>query len=308
MQILDTDLHGIIGMGAQLGIAQAKELVQLERNAHYMRYETFNRLTENIEEDNGLTSVPLVMKNEDGVTYTILSGNHRISAGISAGQTKFLVLVVETLEKARALATQLSHNAIVGEDDAAILATLYNEIEDVSLRMYSGLDDKSLDLLADNDIIGIGEESLNYQTITIAFLPHEAAKLTETWKEITSLYAQDDYWIARMDQNEEFMEAMDISGKSYNVLNIATQLELIIKVFMNHLTDMQEGYLDKDGNQKHKKRVPISTVFGTDSVPIRVARQLVSVIKKKGSAGEIDPNHPWELLLELIDDGKKTKK
>lgn len=42
------------------------------------------------------------------------------------------------------IAIQLSHNAIVGQDDPDILKKLYDKILDIDLKEYSGLDDKTL--------------------------------------------------------------------------------------------------------------------------------------------------------------------
>jgi len=39
------------------------------------------------------------------------------------------------------VAIHLSHNAIAGQDDLAILRELFDEINDVALKEYSGLDD-----------------------------------------------------------------------------------------------------------------------------------------------------------------------
>ncbi|MDF3142048.1 MULTISPECIES: hypothetical protein [unclassified Streptomyces] len=46
----------------------------------------------------------------------------------------------------------LSRNAIAGKDDPAILKELYDELESVEWRQYTGLDDKALDLLKKVDV------------------------------------------------------------------------------------------------------------------------------------------------------------
>ena len=59
-----------------------------------------------------------------------------------AGPSEVMVLYSDReLTRAQQVAIHLSHNAVVGQDDLAILRELYDEINDVALREYSGLDD-----------------------------------------------------------------------------------------------------------------------------------------------------------------------
>jgi hypothetical protein len=113
-----------------------------------MRHEQFQRLVANIREDGHLTSTPLVWHDADSGRRIVLSGNHPTKAAIEAGlSTIFWLEVTDPLPRQKQIALQLSHNAITGEDDPATVKALYEELEDVSMRLYSGLDDKTLDLL-----------------------------------------------------------------------------------------------------------------------------------------------------------------
>jgi len=111
-----------------------------DKNARFMKAEQYRRLVDNIRRDGCLTSVPFAVRQGD--RYTILSGNHRVRAARDAGLTEVLVLYSEReMSHQQQVAIQLSHNAIVGQDDLAILRELYDEINDVALKEYSGLDD-----------------------------------------------------------------------------------------------------------------------------------------------------------------------
>lgn len=97
-------------------------------------------MRDNIASDKRLSSVPLCYRHEDG-RLEVLSGNHRVKASIEAKIPVILVLVItETLDQSRRIAIQLSHNALVGEDDQSILANLWSKIETVKDKLYSGLD------------------------------------------------------------------------------------------------------------------------------------------------------------------------
>ncbi|WP_433353408.1 ParB N-terminal domain-containing protein [Micromonospora saelicesensis] len=135
-----------------------------------MRKETFDRLVANVRRDGALTSTPLVWHDAATERMVVLSGNHRLMAAREVGLTAVDVIVVDQqLSRARQVAPQLSHNAIEGEDDPATLKHLYEELDDVDWRAYSGLDDKQLDLRAQVDVEGLSEANLDFATVQLVF-------------------------------------------------------------------------------------------------------------------------------------------
>lgn len=68
----------LFGQGMELRIVNPKTLTLLKENARYFKKATFQQLTENIKNDNRLSSVPLCL--QDGETLEVLSGNRRILA------------------------------------------------------------------------------------------------------------------------------------------------------------------------------------------------------------------------------------
>lgn len=100
------------------------------------------QLVENIKRDKYLSSVPFCWYNKTTKKYLVLSGNHRLKAGIDAGIQKFVVLYTDKdLEKQEQVAIQLSHNAIEGKDDLVILKELWSQVVDVNWKQYIGFDD-----------------------------------------------------------------------------------------------------------------------------------------------------------------------
>lgn len=124
----------------------------IDKNAHFMEQSTFRRLVENIKRDGQLSSVPFCVKHSDG-KFTVISGNHRIQAAQMAGIVNTPVMVVDeddiTHDEMRAI--QLSHNSIVGQDDAELLKELLDEITDVALKEYAHISNEVLDAVNDID-------------------------------------------------------------------------------------------------------------------------------------------------------------
>ena len=121
--VAEESLAAIAGINASLegqpykaAVVPIEGLELLEKNARFMRSETFRNLVENIKRDGGLSSVPFCLKLGD--RYRVLSGNHRVQAAQEAGVKRLLVLYTDReLSREEQVSIQLSHNAIVGEDD-----------------------------------------------------------------------------------------------------------------------------------------------------------------------------------------------
>lgn len=131
---------------------QLSDIKLVEKNAHFMSNDTFTSLVNNIKRDGQLSSVPFCVRHEDG-KFTVMSGNHRIQAAKMAGLTSVYVMYVEEAETTRdwLLATQLSHNSIVGQDDAEILKQLLDEIVDVAMKEYAHISNEVLNAVKDID-------------------------------------------------------------------------------------------------------------------------------------------------------------
>lgn len=169
----------MFGDGMRLMIVPPASLTLLKDNARFFKRETFRQLRDNIAADKRLSSVPLCYRHDDG-RLEVLSGNHRVQASIEAGIPHILVLVItEELDKSRRIAIQLSHNALVGEDDQSILANLWAQIESVQDKLYSGLDSETLKELGDVELVNFSTPQVPAHMVTFMFTDGEKEQLSE---------------------------------------------------------------------------------------------------------------------------------
>ncbi|MEV4819307.1 ParB N-terminal domain-containing protein [Micromonospora tulbaghiae] len=288
----------------RLMTVRPQDLTLLEVNARYMRKEQYDRLVANIKRDGCLTSVPLVWHDVENDRKVVLSGNHRVTASIDAGLTEITVMVVQQkLSRARQVALQLSHNAIAGEDDPATLKQLYEELDDVDWRAYSGLDDKQLDLLAQVDLEGLSEANLDFATVQLVFLPHELDGARASFDEARKLTQVDARWLAGYGDYETTLDALATAHGAHNVGNVATALGLILAVFERHLGELRDGvWLDEESGEPigHAHRlVPIETVLEARSMPADAAAVLHRAVEKLVRSGEVPADQRWR-ALELL--------
>ena len=169
----------MFGDDMRLMVVEPASLTLLKDNARFFKRETFRQLRDNIAADKRLSSVPLCYRHEDG-KLEVLSGNHRVQASIEAGLPHIIVLVItETLDKSRRIAIQLSHNALVGQDDQSILANLWAQVESVQDKLYSGLDSEMLKELEDVPLVNFTTPQVPAHMVTFMFTDGEQAQLSE---------------------------------------------------------------------------------------------------------------------------------
>lgn len=274
------------------------DLKLLDLNARFMRHDQFARLVENLRRDGQMTSVPFAWKQRNG-SYLVLSGNHRVQAAMEAGIDEgWVMLCDDPMPKSRRVALQLAHNAIAGEDDPATLKQLYDGLEDIDWRQYAGLDDKTLELLDEVQLGSLSEAHLDFQTVTITFLPSEKERAEKAWEAARAeLTGADEVWLARFEDSERTLDALDAAGRAYGVTNAATALMIVLDIFERHIDELKEGFLDSQGEAPDGKRmVPTAAMLGHEITAgaASVIERAIARMLERDEAGT--PGQAIELL------------
>lgn len=166
-------------------VVSLERLDLLDKNARFFRAEQFKRLVENVKADGQLSQIPFCVQRQDG-RFLVLSGNHRVKAAKAAGLAEIpIIFPTQPLTEQQELAIQLSHNAIAGQDDPVILKELWDQLSDVNLKMYSGLDDKQLGALLKMPMPALSDVRLDFRTTTFLFLPDEIEQVKAIFADAT---------------------------------------------------------------------------------------------------------------------------
>lgn len=214
------------------------ELTLLEKNAHYMDPDEFSRLVANIKADGVLTSLPVVYRG------TVLSGNHRTQAAIKAGLVESDVIeIVSELTADEQLAIQLSHNSIKGKDDSNILRDLYDSINSLDLKLYSGLTDDDFKI-TDVEVQTLSFVQPVYEDLVIAFLPEEKTLFIEALEKVGKK-AKDRLIVAGRASDFDLVFKAVINAKSkLNIINTAEALKTIAELALQKLEDIPDESAD----------------------------------------------------------------
>lgn len=207
-----------------------KDIRLVEKNARYMTNEMFENLVANIKRDGNLSSLPLC-KREKGGGLRALSGNHRVMAAVKAGLSIVLVLVIEKdLTRDEEVAIQLSHNAIAGKDDPVLLKELWDEIQDLALKVYAGLDTELVKKLDSMQFDAIAEARLDFKTITFLFLPEEEERLKEVLEKADAAFAGDATYLAGKGHYAKVFDAIIKAKEGYNIVNNPTAMMKLLEL------------------------------------------------------------------------------
>jgi hypothetical protein len=235
-----------------------RDLKLLERNARFMQGVQYRQLVENLKLDGALTSTPLVYQG------TVLSGNHRVQAALEAGIEEADVIEVLTpIDEKRQVALQLSHNAIVGQDDPGALADLYRGL-DIEWKQYSGLTDAALNDVAELDVNALALGQPEYQELVLMFLPEEQGAFLRALKSVEGKLKKGvPVFVGRYEDFDRFFEAVVAMKKVKGVHNSALAVRMIAELALAQL----EGRGAEDGAPDGTPRGAAPEAAGAETPP-----------------------------------------
>ena len=286
-----------------------RELKLLEVNARFMKQDEFQKLVANIKRDGCLTQLPFCCKDPVERKWLVLSGNHRVQAAIEAGLEEIDIQATnKRLTKDEMIAIQLSHNAICGQDDMAILKELYGAIDDISMKKYSGLNDETLKLLEKVSADSISSPSLDYQIINMLFLPSEVKEIQRALKEFKSEIEANPTLVARFEDYEEFMNTMNDVGKGKVVKNTALTFMCMLRLAQHNIEQLKETWMVE---AKPKDMVPLASILGRSDIKASEGIELNKALELLADRGKIKRKDKVSGLLMLaqyyLEHEKKSK-
>ena len=227
----------------KLAFVNPADILPVEKNAHYMPKRIYDQLVANVSADKNLSSLPFCWLRPDG-KFVALSGNHRVMAAAGAKVAKILVLYTDgQLSKAEQISIQLSHNSLVGQDNPSLLLELWNEIDDLRLKIYTGLDDNQLKTLAPISITRLNEEPLRLEELTILFIPSELARIEELVKLLGPVSRK--RFAAMAQEYDPFFEVLLNFKEATGIINTATAFMQIAEI----VTEWLENHKKTEHNE-----------------------------------------------------------
>lgn len=221
----------------RIAIVHPDECKPQELNARYMNQQTMANLVANVQRDGRLESVPLCAV-VDG-KLEIVSGHHRVEAAKTAKLDRIMVLVIDVADHQELVAKQLSHNALEGQDDEAMLAKMYAEIADLELKYYSGLRDQ----LDPMDFTSLNFKAGDFHELTMAFLPEDTENLDRALEIIdqTTIKSATQVRMAGLSTWPIFAQALRKLKRTENIKSNAAAVCRMAELAIERLAELSDG-------------------------------------------------------------------
>jgi hypothetical protein len=219
----------------KLAVVPPGEIRPVDKNAHYMPKRVYDQLLANVRQDGNLASLPFCWRDKAG-KFVSLSGNHRVQVAQAADIPLVLVLYTDArLSKPQRRAIQLSHNALVGQDNPTTLRELWAEIGDLQWKIYAGLDEELLETMEPINVARISETSLRFEELVLLFLPAEIDRIQETLQRLGSTTKR--RFAARYEDFDRFFETLLEFKEAQGIINTATAFTAMIEIVEAWLTE-----------------------------------------------------------------------
>ena len=201
------------------------------------------QLVDNIRRDGKLTSSVLAYRDPDTGELEILSGHHRTQAAITADLPVITLKVITTrLTQDRKKAIQLSHNAIVGQDDPATLASMYADLN-LTAKIYSGLDDSIMASMQKISLVGLSV-TVKYQEMNLFFLSADADAVKAALPKIERAARKNAAYVAAYEDFDVFFDTMVRAKSKLQSFNSAITFRMLVDLAMERLDEMEAAGAD----------------------------------------------------------------
>lgn len=231
-----------LGNGMAIWKVNIHALREQDKNARVMSSYKFERMVENIKQDQRLESLPLCLleENESGnQQFSIISGHHRTRAALQAGMTTVYALVLEEdIGKDEVISKQLAHNALQGFDDQQMLAELYHEIQGIDQKIATGILDEEIEFDLDGVSVDDIAVDLDFEVVNILFLPKQFDRFQ---KLIDMLDDEAHVYISDKEQFEDFKAMVTKVSKEEDIRNVSSIMSKVMDIVEEHYANKEES-------------------------------------------------------------------
>jgi len=227
-----------LGNGLSIVKIHIDNLKEQTLNARVMTKEMMEQLAKTIGKRKYMESLPYCCKTGKGIE--IISGHHRIRAARMAGIVEIHILLdSNNLTRDEITARQLAHNSISGYDDKSMLKRLFDQINDVDLKLETFIDHRELDIEVGNaiPILDIAPD-LDFKSVHLLFLPNQLKKYDSVLKLITGDEKEID--VIPKEQFEDFKKTVMEIKKVNNIRSLGMAVSKMCDIVNDHFKAQNE--------------------------------------------------------------------
>ena len=246
------EIERLLDLGNGLWICKTHldNLREQDLNARVMTKEILEQLSRNIKKRDYLESLPYCAQTKKGIE--IISGHHRVRAARMAGMKEIHILLdTNKMSKSDIIARQLAHNSIAGVDDQQMLKRLFDQIQDVDLKLEAFLDPQQLSI-EPVDTIPLTQinTGLDFKAVSLLFLPSQIDNFEEMCNRLSG--KEEGVYAIHADLFERFKDAVSKTKDLNNIKSVSMAVARMCDIVeeSNSLTEAK-----MDAEQAEKKRI-----------------------------------------------------
>jgi hypothetical protein len=134
----------------------------------------------------------------------------------------------------------------------------------------------------------------------MVFLPDELEAAKQVLGQaIERCKTADEIWLARMSEYDRWLDDQETVSSAYNVKNVATAVDLLLKVFERNIEQLSEAWEDTPDD---KRWVPIESVIGRPKIPAESAKVIRKALDRMVGRGDITSKNLWQGVEYLCAD------
>lgn len=147
----------------------------------------------------------------------------------------------------------------------------------------------------------LGEASVEWQTLSLLFLPDEIERLSKACDQAVKL-ASGEKWAFRLAEYRRFMDAVSTVQGSATIRNMAVALTIILDVFERNVGQLNEHWFsDAAETQKKSGNIPLHVLFERGDVHVRVATKVRKQLVRGMKAGKLQSTDLPKWLEQAAD-------
>lgn len=252
-----------LGNGIKLAKVDVEEPREQDLNARVMNNEMFNRLAQNIKNDQRLESLPFCALTEKGIE--VVSGHHRLRASRKAGLKEIYILLDDTgMRQSSLRSKQLSHNSLSGTDNEQMLKEIYGMIDDAADRISAYMP-REFEEAFDKAKVKSVAFNAEFVVTTLVFMSYEHEMFNDAVERIKELPKVEEMMIADIEVKDKVQKAMRRVQEEFEIRAMGTILSKMAEIVLEKLGEgetqepvEEEKKVEPKRERKSKKEKPVS--------------------------------------------------
>lgn len=157
------------------------------------------------------------------------------------------MVIDRDLSRQEQIAIQLSHNSLAGKDDMVILKDLWQEMNDIDMKYYAGLDSDTLGEIDKLKMETLSDVKPTFEQVILQFLPEEVKELEAILQDASALFSKDQNFILSVAHYDQAFGILSDVKAEYNIISNPAAFAKVLSLARRAMLEDPELVGEKSG-------------------------------------------------------------